>query len=140
MKIVFDPSTLHQSTMGSITAVVYFEFGQVRQFPGKGWNDFVVVIAGWWFETLKQISEGKTEAKFRFMDGPYWINAALQGSCLLLHCIEDRSDAGPVYEDMISIEEFRHELLTLAQSVSFACKKAGFKSRDLDGLRAVLPN
>ena len=74
------------------------------------------------------------------MDGPYWINAARQGSCLLLHCIEDRSDAGLVYEDMISIDEFRHELLTLAQSVSFACKKAGFKSRDLDGLRAVLPN
>jgi hypothetical protein len=140
MKIVFDPSTLHQSRMGSITAVVYFEFEPTRQFPAAGWNDFVVVVAGWWIEALKQVCAGKAEAKFRFMDGPYWIGAAPQGRSLLLHCVEDRKDAGLVYEDVIQVDELRRELLTLIQSVSAACRKAGMESRDLDALRTQFPN
>jgi hypothetical protein len=45
VRICFDPGTLRQSRSGSITGVVYFEFGPERQFPSPGWNDFVSAAA-----------------------------------------------------------------------------------------------
>jgi hypothetical protein len=98
VRISFDPATLHQSRSGSITGVVYFEFGPERQFPSLGWNDFVVVLASWWMVALKEVAEGAPEVKLYFMDGPYWITVVSQEGGLLLRCTEDRRGAGVVYE------------------------------------------
>jgi hypothetical protein len=140
MQIIFDSKTLHQSKMGSITAVVYFEFGSEKKFPGVGWNDFVVVVANWWSYELKQIMEGQTKGKFRFMDGPYWIDAVSQQEGLLLRCVEDRRGVGLVYEAVVQMDEFERELRALTRNVSNACKRAGIVSSDLDTLRRSLPN
>jgi hypothetical protein len=79
MRIVFDPNTLHQSKMGSVTGVVYFDFDANRQFPMAGWNDVVVVVATWWIDAFRQIVGGQIGAEFLFMDGPCWITAVPQG-------------------------------------------------------------
>ena len=140
MRIRFDANTLHQSKLGSVTGVVYFELGPDLQFPDAVWTDFVVVVANWWRAALEQISEGQAEAKFLFMDGPYWITAVSQGTNLLLRCIEDRRGAGLVYQVVISIDDLKRELITLARDVSVACKAAGIESADLDELRSHLPS
>ena len=93
MRIVFDPSTLHQSDGGSVIAVVYFDFGADRQFPVAGWNDFVVVIASWWVAALENIAEAQEEPELRFMDGPNWIAVFPRGASRRLRCIEDRRGA-----------------------------------------------
>jgi hypothetical protein len=74
------------------------------------------------------------------MDGPYRITAVSQGATLLLRCIEDRRDAGPVYEIVVKADDLKRELLTFASDVSVACKAARFESADLDQLRRHLPN
>jgi hypothetical protein len=111
VRIVFDPETLHQSKMGSVTGVVYFEFGPGRRFPCVGWNDFVVVLAGWWMAALEKLVEGQSEVDFRFMDGPYWITAAPQGTCRLFQCTEDRRGADLPYEVMLQMDDLKRELL-----------------------------
>jgi hypothetical protein len=135
MRILFDPNTLQQSKMGSVTGVVYFEFNPDLQFPTAGWNDFVVVVANWWRVALEQISEGQAEADFRFMDGPYWITAVSQGTNLLLRCIEDRRGAGLVYEVVVHVDDLRREVITFCRDVSLACKAAGIESADVDKVR-----
>ena len=140
MRILFDPNTLQQSKRGSVTGDVYFEFSPDQQFPVAGWNDFVVVVANWWRAALEQISEGQAEAKFLFMDGPYWITAVSQGTDLVLRCIEDRRGAGLVYQVVIQLDDLKRELITLARDVSVACKAAGIESADLDELRSHLPS
>jgi hypothetical protein len=140
MRIRFDRTTLHQGKSGSITGVVFFEFNPGMEFPGAGWNDFVVVLANWWKAALQQISEGKAEAELLFMDGPYRITAVSQGTNLLLRCIEDRRDTGLVYEIVVRVDDLKRELLTFARDVSVACKAARIESADLDGLRRHLPN
>jgi hypothetical protein len=140
MRILFDPNTLQQSQMGSVTGVVYFEFNPDLQFPLAGWNDFVVVVANWWRAALKQISEGQAEADFLFMDGPYWISAVSRGTNLLLRCVEDRGGAGLVYEVVVQVDDLKRELITFARDVSVACKAAGIESTDLDELRSHLPS
>ena len=141
MRICFDPSTLHQSRSGSITGVVYFEFSPELQFPGLGWNDFVVVLASWWLVRLKQITEGASEVELYFMDGPYWITAVSQAGTLLLRCRDNRrDDADVVHEHRVKLSDLTGEIFSFARSVSDACKAAGISSVDLDGIRTGLPN
>jgi hypothetical protein len=139
MRILFDSNTLQQSKSHSVTGVVYFDFSPDQQFPVAGWNDFVVVVANWWRAALEQISEGQAEAKFLFMDGPYWITAVSQGTNLLLRYIEDRRGAGLAYEVVVQLDDLKRELIAFARDVSVACKAAGIKSADLDELRSHLP-
>jgi len=140
MRILFDPNTLRQSRSGSITGVVYFEFGPERQFPSRGWNDFVVVLASWWLVAVKEITEGTSEVKLRFMDGPYWITVVSQEGALFLRCTEDQRGAVVVYEIKVELGNLIGEIFTFARNVSNACKTAGISSVDLDNLRTALPS
>lgn len=142
MRIVFDQSTLHQSKKGSVTGVVYFDFGEERQFPVVGWNDFVVVIAGWWLAALDTISHTKADTVLRFMDGPFWIAVlAEKGSKKVrLQCIEGRRGAGLVQETVVDEAELQRELTAFAQAVSQACATAQIESVELNNLRELLPN
>jgi hypothetical protein len=140
MRLCFDASTLRQSRSGLISGVVYFELGPERQFPSLGWNDFVVVLASWWMVALKEITEGTSEVKLRFMDGPYWITVLSQERGLLLRCTEDRGGAGVVYELRVKLSDLTEGIFTFAGKVSDACKTAGISSVDLDNMRTALPN
>jgi hypothetical protein len=140
MRIVYDPSSIHRSNSGSVTGVVYFDFGADGQFPVAGWNDFVVVIATWWLAAFDEIGDAKTPAVFRFMDGPFWISAdRRQGSKVRLCCVEDRRGAGPVREVLVDQVELQRELVGFARAVSQSCDAAHIASTDLDNLRKRLP-
>jgi hypothetical protein len=140
MRIFFDPNTLRQSRSGSITGVVYFEFGPERQFPGLGWDDFVVVLASWWMVALKEITEGASEVKLRFMDGPYWITVISQEGALSLRCTEDRRGEDVLHELNVELSDLTGEIFAFARNVSNACKTAGISSVDLDNMRTALPS
>ncbi|WP_148314476.1 hypothetical protein [Sorangium cellulosum] len=141
MRIAFEPSTLHKSKMGAVTGVVYFDFGPEQRFPVAGWNDFVVVVAGWWLAALSQITRTGGENVLRFMDGPYWITVIPQEcSKLLLRCTEDRRGAGVVQSTTVDLDEFEREINGFARAVSLACAAAGVESADLENLRSLLPN
>jgi hypothetical protein len=129
MRILFDPTTVQQGESGSVTGVVYFEFTPDLQFPVAGWNDFVVVVANWWRAALEQMSEGQAEAKFPFMDGPYWITAISRGTDLLLRCIKDRRGVGVVHEAVVQLDDLEREVITFARGVSVACKAAALAQR-----------
>jgi hypothetical protein len=139
VRICFDPATLHQSKRGAVTGVVYFEFSPEKQFPGAGWNDFVVVLTNWWIAALDQIIAGRPQADLLFMDGPYWITANSQGKDLTLTCTEDR-DAGVTYNVVVQLDDLKRELSALAREVAVSCQRKGFKSSEVDKLGRYLPN
>jgi len=139
MRIVFDAATIHQSRRGSVTGVVYFDFGDNLQFPGVDWNDFIVVIARWWLSAMAQAAVSPGETQLRFMDGPYWITArTLEDSRVLLRCIEDRCGGGVVLEAEVGKDELMRELLRLASEVTKACADAAIESPDVTELRRYL--
>ncbi len=141
MRIIFDPTSLHQSRMGAVTGVVYFDFGSDQHFPVKGWNDFVVVIAGWWLAAVEEISRGSRETKLRFMDGPYWITiiAEPDGS-VTLRCTEDRKGADVIGEQIATLDALRSELQSFANRVLRGCVDRAIESPDLDTVRSYLLN
>lgn len=76
--VTVDEASLRFSS--NVTGTVFFEFGAF-QFPGRNWNDFVVVILGWWLDaTTKLMAAGEGETELYFMDGPYSLRVALEGS------------------------------------------------------------
>ncbi|WP_434041509.1 MULTISPECIES: hypothetical protein [Sorangium] len=141
MRIVFDPSTLHRSKMGSVTGGVYFDFGPEQGFPGVGWDDFVVVLAGWWLAALNEITRTGRESVLYFMDGPYSITVVPQeGSKLSLRCTENRRGARVVQSVTVDLGEFVREITGFARAVSLACAAAGIESVDLKNLRRLSPS
>jgi len=143
MRIVFDESTLEQSDNASrsITAVLYFDFNGFC-FPAERWNDFAVVIIGWWLGALEKLARGaEREVILQFMDGPYWITLACEeGDAVLLRCTEDRRDAGVVHEEYADLSELRTQLRKVARQIASACGRRGIESSDVDVLRRYLPN
>lgn len=140
MRIVFDPTSLHQGKSGAITGVIYFEFERGQQFPGEGWSDFVVVVLNWWFDALNELAQGELTTDFRFMDGPFWVTANKCGKGVSLRGVEDRTRAEYRPESVVGLDEIRRELLLTARQVSKSCTQAGIHSVELAELRKHLPN
>lgn len=141
MQIIFDESTLRQSKKGSITGVVFFDFGDVL-FPDDRWNDFVVVVVTWWLGALERLERGiDREVVFQFMDGPYSINLTRQdANDALLRCIEDRSHGGILHEERVDLPTLAAQVRRLARQIVSACRRSGFESSDVDTLKRHLPN
>ena len=141
MQIIFDESTLHQSKKGSITGVVFFDFGEVL-FPDDRWNDFVVVVATWWLGALERLERGiDREVVFEFMDGPYSIMLTRQdANNVLLRCIEDRSNGGILHQERVELPALAALVRRLARQIASACRRNGLESSDVDTLKRYLPN
>ncbi len=60
-------------------------------FPSAEWDDFPLVVLGWWIRELKAvfISPGARTFEFRFMDGPYRILCQKSGNDLTLSFMHD---------------------------------------------------
>jgi hypothetical protein len=141
MQIIFDESTLHQSKKGSITGIVFFDFGGIL-FPDDRWNDFVVVVTTWWLAALDRLERGaEREVVLQFMDGPYSITLTCQeDNATLLRCIEDRRNGGVLHEEHIDLPELAAQVRRLARRVASACSRNGLESSDVDILKRHLPN
>jgi hypothetical protein len=141
MQIIFAQPPLHQSKMGSITGILYVDFGSFH-FPEKGWNDFVVVVSTWWLEALAKLERGfEREVILYFTDGPYWLTPTRQdGDDVQVRCIEDRTGGGVIHEELVRLQDFSKQLRRVARQVASACQRNRFESSDVDALRKYLPN
>jgi hypothetical protein len=65
--------SLTQSPGGAIFGEIAVRVAE-KQFPGPGWNDFIVVVLGWWSEQCTGLLRGSNHAaELRFMDGPFFM-------------------------------------------------------------------
>lgn len=65
------------STSGLITGEIYFKIDDYY-FPERKWNDFFVIILGWWVHNyITAIRSNSYTLEFQFMDGPYSAKAVL---------------------------------------------------------------
>ncbi|MCB0523244.1 MAG: hypothetical protein H6858_04865 [Rhodospirillales bacterium] len=142
-QLQFQPEYLNQSKYGSITAPVFFDWGD-RQFPELGWSDFPVDIVEWWLNALsKMILENRDEGELSFMDGPHLIRLyRTSDTNFEFVCINRVPDMASI--DLIEETEFVRnvdlgvlcsELLKTAQNIVFSCEKRNYQSKELDLLR-----
>ncbi|WP_346190116.1 hypothetical protein [Rubritalea halochordaticola] len=140
MRLIFEPDTLSQTEQGSVTGVIYFDFGEGQTYPGTGWSDFALVLAGWWMSAVKELEQGECKAKLLFMDGPFEIHLFREGDDqVLMRCMPTRSKEQ--IDLRLGLDVLKQEIQRTAREVAHACDAANLHARairDLEHLNDLL--
>jgi len=131
-----DSSTLLVRQSGPAIAVIYIVTGE-DTFPGLGWDDFAVVILGWWAGALCRIigRESKTEL-VRFMDGPYAVEVSMPEPEILNFRMFARDVE--VGTGVAEAELFVANVIAQSQKLLDECRLKGGWSSDADHLASEL--
>ncbi|QWF18436.1 hypothetical protein [Lysobacter capsici] len=120
----------------NVTGTVFFEFGAF-QFPERNWNDFVVVILGWWLDaTTKLMSAGEGETELYFMDGPYSLRITIVGdSFIVRRGRDDVATEAESFELEVDALAFLQAIRDASKSVLSACASRAWATADIEALR-----
>src|SRR6185503_736015 len=129
------PETFARSTRGLVTGKISARLGD-KSFPEAHWNDFVVVIIGWWLhEILKILTGTAASGHCRFMDGPYWFAIEVQSNdTVVVRCMEERQGTKCVLEALCTRDSVLRSMLSAAASVIRKCQEESWFSSDLESL------
>lgn len=132
--IIIDLGSLERSR-GAITGRIHVS-NATSTFPEPEWNDFVVVILGWWLDAAAQIFDGRQrDVQFQFMDGPFSIAVSSRTGLTLeltLQAGPKRRRTGETWT--CEAEAVRRELLRSARTVLATCSANGWKTDDTAAL------
>jgi hypothetical protein len=130
------PDTFIRRASGSVIGHIWIYIGDWA-FPGVAWDDFPVVILGWWIESwLLTSSEDHRTARCNFMDGPYWFEITpVEAERAIVQGFRD-SAAGSklLHKTGCKRSSVTGALLAASESVLQVCKELKWTSRDLDNL------
>ena len=127
------------SLSGLVTAGVWLRTGE-EYFPGKGWDDFAVVIVAAWVDASLQLLRGDRQSvQIEFMDGPYAIGITrVTPREWSLTLVERRrsgqverfltADAGPLVDSLVDVSD---RLVRM-------CQQRGWVSPDSERLAALV--
>ena len=74
IQVVVIPETF-QLESKDVIGVVYFTFDTDYAFPDNKWDDFVVIILGWWVDAALALFTGQEKlVVLYFMDGSFQVN------------------------------------------------------------------
>jgi len=134
MKIHFEPSSLHQSTSGSITGIVSVELASGCYFPCDSWNDFVIVLANWWLISVTDLGVNGRKARMQFMDGPYWMELKRNDETVFISCVDDHLPQSRPFECECGLKEVKTQIEGFAKSVWMQSTERQMTSDDLRSL------
>ena len=129
MRICIDALEVFSSR--SVTGGVWFEVGG-RSFPEVGWNDFPVVLVGWWIAEFLKIGAGGG-CRLCFMDGPFMVEV-LAGAGDEVRATFLANDEFE-FASEVSRSALAAELKAAAEVVLVFCRLHGFVGRDVEVLR-----
>lgn len=105
-----------------------------------GWNDFVVVVLGWWVAAVLRLSQNDSASeRIHFMDGPY----AVEISRMPSGRFQFRMFAGPnggreVAVGEAEVRQFISELSAQSRKLLDQCRLRGWWSLDAEVLKSRL--
>jgi hypothetical protein len=137
--IVLKSNTVKRSNSGTISGVIYFDFGDY-QFPEIEWNDFVVVILGWWLEAAIRLSKGLTSNEdLKFMDGPLQVRITNKDNMFCtIECIDSGRDSAVEYSKVVSIDELLSGVRHAGNLLLDICKDNNWHSDDINLLSKLI--
>lgn len=137
--IVLNSNSVKQSNNGTITGIIYYDFGDY-QFPEIGWNDFVAVILGWWLESVLRLAKGLTKNEdLKFMDGPLQLRLTSKDNTFCtVECIDSKRSSVVEYSDEVSIDELLSSIRHAVSLLLDICKDNKWHSDDIDILHKLI--
>ncbi len=136
--LVIDSRTLRTRPAGPATANIWLEINGL-QYPMLEWNDFVVIVMGWWVLALLRLVRGASALEIvHFMDGPYSVEVDILQTGMMQFRVLKRDLAGG---DELATGEapaklFVPELISQSREVLCACKRQNWWSTDAEVLES----
>lgn len=139
ISLVTEPASIITCPDGPATGNVWLVLNGY-EFPTHGWNDFIVVILGWWLTALLLLLRNDSRLeRVHFMDGPYAVDVSMAPSgTLLFRALEGPDRTIEVANSEAPAMPFILELLTQSREVLAACRRQGWWSRDAEVLESAL--
>lgn len=136
--------SLTQSARGAVSGVIFVDTG-AAQFPERQWNDFVVVVLGWWCAACTSLLGGASEVELWFMDGPFLLQLEVAtvdmwtARFLRMHSTESldvvtRPVLGLADGLRIRPATFVGSVVTASRAVLAECARRGWTTPDIDEL------
>lgn len=135
------PETFLTRSSDSLIGHIWISIGD-RAFPSVAWDDFPVVILGWWIESwLLTSSEDHGTARCDFMDGPYWFEITASEESVIVQCFRD-SLAGSelLHNTACKRSSVTGALLAASETILQHCSELKWTSKDLDNLIRLYSN
>lgn len=105
--LIINPESIRMSKGDSpqVFSDIYFQIGD-SFYPAENWDDFSVVILGWWLQEARCIKPvGRFD--FRFMDGPYHFEVGLiKDTCNINFISEDYIRERSVFSHQMKYKDF----------------------------------
>lgn len=138
-KLIIEPASVVARPGKSATGNIWLKL-EGCDFPARGWNDFIVVLMGWWANALLRLVRGDcTHEIIPFMDGPYAVEVIMSSPGMLRFQAvqgQDRNMAIAFGEQ--SVDDFIKALIFQGQEVLDACRRQSWWSKDAEILETAL--
>jgi len=132
--IVTDRATVSKGAHGTITGVVAIRLGDIC-FPDSRWNDFIVVVLGWWARQAAALRAGDP-AKLDFMDGPYSVVARPVNGVSRLECLRGTGDEAAVLDQReVPTSDLVAAIMRASREMLELCEQNGWETSDTETLR-----
>jgi hypothetical protein len=128
--------TLTRSSSGNITGIIHVE-ADGFVFPEVEWDDFVVIILGWWLNDIIGLISGSTKnCSCQFMDGPLQFNIEVKDpkKWMIQFVIRRLKGDECLWEGTFAPQEIVVAVSSAAESVINLCRERGWASTDITSL------
>lgn len=133
--LIVDVETLEVSPGGPAIAGIWL-ITESGAFPAAGWDDFVVVILGWWARALlTTIRSNSVRGRVHFMEGPHGVDVAISSGILHFKFISRDCEVGTGESALIP---FVNALISQSRKILHACRSREWWSADADTLESLL--
>ena len=136
-RIVVEPSTMRPTKGGPVTGSIWIDLGR-QQFPENGWNDFVVVVLGWWASAADRLLSGESDQEaVNFMDAPYRVHVTRSSADAWNVVLLDRrgSEEGrEVGKEIVSSRSLIESIVRAAELVLAECRRQKWWSQEAQAL------
>jgi hypothetical protein len=134
IETVVRPETLSIES-GKIVGEI-FVTGEEIHFPERGWNDFPVIVLGWWLTALQRPPTGLGVQIFRFMDGPYEFVVRSESVRIKFDFLRQGAICASL--DDVDFSHFRKSAFSAAAACQSWMFSAGYEDRDSQILAELL--
>jgi hypothetical protein len=137
--MVTEPGSVRVRLGGPATANVWLSLNGC-EFPMRGWNDFAIVVLGWWaIALLRLVRNASTRETVHFMEGPYSVEVtSVHAGMLQLRALEGSGRNREAGTGEVQAIPFVLELISQSREVLEACRRQGWWSKDADTLESAL--
>lgn len=133
--LIIEVETLKVSPRGPATAGIWL-ITESGAFPAAGWDDFVVVILGWWARALlTTIRSNGVRGRVHFMEGPHVVDVAISSGILHFKLISRDREVGT---GETAVSPFVSALISQSRKVLHECRSREWWSADADTLESLL--